>query len=174
MTHAKTKSGIGACARIGGIFQIECFDQAGNLKWKDSAKNLVVKEGLNHLLNVVFHGTTPVSPWYVGLIADGPTLDADDTLASHTGWTEDTHYAANRKEFVEGAASSESISNSGNAAAFAINDTVVLAGAFICSVATTTTGTLFCAAVFTQGDRSVVSGDQVNVTYTLSAADDGV
>ena len=170
---AKTKSGIGACARIGGTFEVECRDKCGNLKWNDKAHNLVVNDGLNHLLGVVFHAVTPVSPWYIGLLADSPTIDPTDTLASHAGWTEDTNYADDRKEFAEGAASSQSISNSGNAAAFAIDDTTILAGAFICSAATGTSGTLFCAAAFTQGDRSVASGDQVNVTYTLSAADDG-
>ena len=162
-----------AATKLGGIFEVECRNKCGTLKWKDKAHNLVVNDGLDHLLNVVFHGTTPVSPWYVGLVADTPTIDATDTLASHAGWTEDANYTDDRKEFVEGAASSQSISNSGNAAAFAIDDTTILAGAFICSAATGTSGTLFCAAAFTQGDRSVASGDQVNVTYTLSAADDG-
>ena len=158
---------------LGGIFSIECYDRNGRLKWKDRSHNLVVNAGLDHLLGVVFHGVTPVSPWYIGLIADGPTIDPTDTLSSHAGWTEDTKYTGNRKEFVEGVAAGQSISNSGNAGAFAINDTTTLAGAFICSAETGTSGTLFCAAAFTQGDRAVLSGDQVNVTYTLSAADDG-
>lgn len=159
--------------KVGGRFVVECFDAEGKLKWRDTAKNLVVNEGLNHLLGVVFHGVTQVSPWYMGLIGSSPTYAAADTLASHSGWTEFTGYTGNRQEFVEGAASSQQISNSGNAASFAITGSGTVYGAFLASANTGTTGTLFCAASFSQGSKSVSNGDTVNVTYTLSAADDG-
>jgi hypothetical protein len=35
---------------LGGIFDVECFDKDGDLKWRDQAPNLVVNAGLNHLL----------------------------------------------------------------------------------------------------------------------------
>jgi hypothetical protein len=159
--------------RIGGIFHVTCRDKDGNIKWADIAKNLVFDAGLDHVLDVVFHGSTPVSPWYIGLVADNPTFAAGDILSSHAGWTEDTHYTGDRKAYVENAASSQSSDNAGNAASFAINDTTTLAGAFLCSAATGTSGTLFCGALFSQGDRAVSSGDTVNVTYTVTAADDG-
>ncbi|MCE5334107.1 MAG: hypothetical protein LLG06_05915 [Desulfobacteraceae bacterium] len=159
--------------KVGGIFSVECFDAEGNLKWRDTAENLVVNAGLNHLLDVVFHGVSQISPWYMGLIGASPTYAAADTLASHAGWTEFTGYTGNRQEFNEGAASSQQISNSGNAASFAIMGSGTVAGAFICSVNTGTSGTLFCEANFSQGAKSVSNGDTVNVTYTLSAADDG-
>lgn len=160
--------------KLGGVFHVECYDKNGKLKWRDRAENIITNQGLNHILDVVFHGTTPVSPWYVGLVTDGGTYAAADTLASHAGWTEFTSYADNRKEFVEAAASGQSISNSGNAASFAINDTGTIQGAFLASAATGTSGTLMAEANFAQGDKAVDSGDTVNVTYTLSAADDGV
>lgn len=159
--------------RLGGVFHFQCFDKDGKLKWEADAPNIVVNAGLDHALNVIFHGATQVSPWYMGLVTSGPTYAAADTLASHAGWTEFTSYADNRKEFNEGAASGQSISNSGNAASFAINGSGTIAGAFLCSAETGTSGTLFSEASFSQGNKGVSSGDTVNVTYTISAADDG-
>lgn len=158
--------------RIGGVFHAECFDKNGNRKWSEVAKNLVVNAGLNHILNVQFHGTTQVNPWYVGLKLTGSAASAD-TLATHSGWTEATGYTGNRKEYNEAAASGKSITNSANKASFAIGSTATIAGAFVCSVSSGSTGTLFCAANFTAA-RAVESGDTLEVTYTLSAADDGV
>lgn len=160
--------------RIGGVFHFKCFDRDGKLKWEDNAPNLVVNAGLNHALDVLFHGATQVNPWYMGLVTATPTYAAADTLASHAGWTEFSSYTGSRKEFVEGAASGQSISNSGNAASFAISGSGTVAGTFLCSAATGTSGTLFSEASFSQGNKSVSSGDTVNVTYTISAADDGV
>ena len=159
-------------ARIGGIFNVICRDKDGNIKWQEEAHNLITNEGLDHILDVLLHGTTPVSPWYIGLKNTGSPA-AGDTLASHAGWTENSNYAGDRKEFVEGAASSQSTDNVGNEASFAINaDAQTIAGAFLCSVATTTTGILLCAADFASS-KSCDDGDTLEVTYTISAADDG-
>jgi len=54
---------------------------------------------------------------------------------------------------------------------FSINATTTVGGAFLTSDNTKggTTGTLFSAADFqSPGDRSVVNGDTLNVTYTFS------
>jgi hypothetical protein len=168
IVNAKYNDGF----KIGGIFEVECRDADGNLKWFERVHNLVTYEGLDHLLNVHFHGTTQVTTWYVGLKNTG-TVANSDILSSHGGWTEFTSYSGDRKEFVEGAASSRTISNTGNAASFSITGSGTVYGAFIASAATGTTGTLFSAVDFSSS-RSVGSGDTINVTYTISSADDGV
>lgn len=162
---------LGSSFSVGGVFTVECYGPDGNLKWKDTAKNLVTNVGLNHILDVVLHGTTAVSPWYVGLKNTG-TVAASDTSASHSGWTENTNYTGNRQEYVEAAASSQSTTNSDSKASFSItSDSQTIAGAFLDSAATGTAGTLLCVADFTGGNKSCDNGDTLEVTYTISAAD---
>ncbi len=157
--------------KIGGIFEVECFGPDGILKWKDTAKNIVTNVGLNHILDVVLHGTTAVSPWYVGLKNAG-SVAAADTLASHGGWTENANYTGNRQEYVEAAASSQSVTNTANKASFSITvNSQTIAGAFLASVTTGTSGTLLSVADFTGGNKSCDNGDTLSVTYTMSAAD---
>jgi hypothetical protein len=61
------------------------------------------------------------------------------------------------------------ISNSAAPSSFAmlVNGTVV-AGAFLASVNSGTSGILFSAGDFTGGDKTVDNGDTLNVTYSFS------
>ena len=164
----------GARFRIGGVFTVDCFNPQGVLRWTAVAKNLVTNVGLDHILDVVLHAAAQVGTWYVGLKGTG-TPAAGDTLATHATWTENTNYTEGaRVAYNEAAASSQSITNSANKASFSINaDTQTIAGAFLASVASGTSGTLLCVADFTGGNKSADSGDTLEVTYTISAADDG-
>lgn len=157
--------------KVGGIFEVQCFGQDGQLKWEDTAKNIVPNAALDHILDVVLHGTAAIGTWYVGLKNTG-AVAASDTLNSHGGWTENANYTGTRPAYVEAAASSQSITNSASKASFAINTNAqTIAGAFICSVTSTTTGTLLCVADFTGGNKTADSGDTLEVTYTITAAD---
>jgi hypothetical protein len=154
---------------------MECFDKDGNHKWTEEFPNLVVNEGLKDMNDKYFSGVGYSAAWYLGLVqgpASGTVFAAGDTLASHIGWTEDTAYTGNRKAVTFGAATTADpsvISNSGSPAQFTMNGTTTIAGAFLCSVATGTSGILFSASDFqAPGDRAVVSGDVLNVTYTFS------
>jgi hypothetical protein len=63
------------------------------------------------------------------------------------------------------------IDNSASVAVFSINGTTTVGGAFLTSDDTKngTSGILFSAADFSlPGDRAVVSGDTLNVTYEFS------
>jgi len=152
-----------------GKFVVECYDKDGRLKWKDEAVNAVVDEGLNHILDVEFHATSQVTTWYIGLITGAGTLAAGDTLASHAGWTEGTSYSGTRKEWTEGAASGKSMTNS-TPVDFSITGTMTVKGAFLCSVTSGTSGTLFCTALFSGGDQGVANGDTLRITYTITAS----
>lgn len=154
------------------IHYFECYDKDGNLKWTDKTENLVVTAGLNDLLTKYFKGSTYTAAWYVGLKGTG-TVAAGDTMASHSGWTEITAYSESvRQTLTLGSASSGSIDNSASKAVFTINGSATVDGAFVGSDSTKsgTTGTLYGASSFSGGSRSVISGDVLNVTITLSAS----
>jgi len=132
---------------------------------------IVTTAGKNDLLTQYFKGSAYTATWYIGLVDGGsaPTYAAADTMSSHSGWTENTGYSnSNRVTWTGGTASGGSIDNSGAVAAFNINATSTIAGAFMVTNNTKggTTGTLYSESNFTQGNRSVVSGDTLNVTST--------
>jgi hypothetical protein len=162
-------------ARGGGVFHVQCFDKDGNLKWEEKAHNLVVNEGLQNMNDEYFTGSTYTATWYLGLV-DGPgagnTYAAADTLASHTGWTENTDYTGDRKAVTFGTpttADPSVINNSGSPSQFAMTGTATIGGAFLASVDTGTSGILFSVSNFqSPGDRAVVNGDTLNVTYEFS------
>ena len=172
--------GFNEGARGGGTFYFKCFDKDGNLKWEDSAKNLVVNVGLQDMNTQYFKGVTYSAAWYIGLVqgpASGNTYAAGDTLASHSGWTEDTNYSGgNRATATFGTASTADpsvIDNSGSVAVFSITGTTTVAGAFLTKTQSnsSTSGLLFSVSNFTGGDRAVINGDTLNVTYEFSLAD---
>jgi hypothetical protein len=160
----------------GGVYTVQCFDKDGNLKWEDKSHNLVVNQGLKDMNDKYFLGTTYTAAWFVGLItgpASGTTFAAADTLASHAGWTEFSDYSGARKAAVFAAATLADpsvITNSASPASFAITGAGgVVAGAFLASVDSGTSGILFSESDFqSPGDRTVVSGDTLNITYTFS------
>jgi hypothetical protein len=163
--------------KAGGKFYIECLDKDGNRKWEAESKNLVVNVGLQDMNTQYFKGATYTAAWYIGLYgaASSNNPAAGDTASSHAGWTENTTYSnATRPAATFGTATTADpsvISNSASPASFSINGTTTIGGAFLISNNTKggSTGILFSAADFqSPGDRSVVSGDTLNVTYTFS------
>ena len=162
-----------------GVYKIQCHDAQGNLKWEASAPNLVVNEGLQDMNAKYFTGVSYSAVWYLGLYGSGATNSpaAGNTMASHSSWTEVTDYSqATRPVCTFGTPTTANPSvatNSASPATFSINATTTVGGAFLTSNNTKggTTGTLYSAADFSApGDRSVVSGDTLSVTYTLSLA----
>ena len=169
------KTGFGESAKGGGVYHVECLDKDGNLKWEADMTNLVVNTGLQDMNNKYFKGSTYTAAFYLGLVtgpASATTYAAADTLASHAGWTEFTNYSGSRKAVTFGTpttAAPSVIDSTGSPSSFAITGTAVVAGAFICTVASGTSGILFSEADFdSPGDRSVVNGDTLNVSYTFS------
>ena len=174
---ANTGSSDGAKAT--GKYTVECYDKDGNLKWVAETPNLVVNVGLQYMAGVALTSTTQITTWYIGLwgAAASNAPAAGDTMASHIGWTEVTPYSnATRPTATFAAATNANpsvVTNSASPASFTINATQTVGGAFLTSNDTKggSTGTLFSGADFSApGDRSVVSGDTLNVSYTLSLA----
>lgn len=173
----QTNKGVAEGTKGGGIFTVTCYDKDGNLKWEAKSPNLVVNVGLADMNDKYFSGSGYTAAWYIGLYGAAASNDpaAGDTMSSHAGWTEVTAYSqATRPAATFGSATVADpsvIDNSGSVAQFSINGTTTVGGAFLTSDNTKggTSGILFSAADFqSPGDRSVVSGDTVNVTYTFS------
>jgi hypothetical protein len=163
--------------KAGGVFTVQCHDQDGNLKWQAEKHNLVVNVGLKDMNDKYFLGSGYTAAWYIGLYgaASSNNPAAGDTMASHAGWTEVTDYSQSTRPAATFAAATTAdpsvITNSASPATFSINGTTVVGGAFLTSDNTKggTTGILFSASDFqSPGDRSVVNGDTLTVTYTFS------
>ena len=164
-----------------GHYTVTCIAADGTIRWEETFKNLVVNVGKTDLLNKYFAGSSYTATWYLGLVdgASTPTYNAADTMSSHSGWTENVGYSQSTRPAAAFGAASASGGSAGtagtgtistSATAFTINATGTIAGAFLTTVSTKsgTTGTLYSAGSFTTGNRSVLSGDTLNVTYTAN------
>ncbi len=157
---------------VGGSFHIEHV-RAGKVIDEFDCPNLVVNEGLDHVLNAIFHGTTQITAWYLGLFEANYTPVATVTAATITAAsTESTAYDETvRQDYNEAASAGQSITNSANKATFTMNATKTIYGAFLVSAQakSATTGTLMSAAKFSAA-KSVVDDDQLLLTYTFAAS----
>jgi len=169
------KNGFNESMSAGGVFTVTCYDSEGNQKWVDICPNLVVNVGLQDMNNKYFTGSSYTAAWYIGLVngsSSTTTFSGGDTLASHAGWDENSSYSGNRKALSFGAATladPSNINNASSAASFTMNANATIAGAFVANVATGTSGTLFSVSDFqSPGDRTVVSGDVLNITYSFN------
>ena len=163
----------------GGVFTATCYDKDGNVKWVAKSPNLVVNVGLADMNDKYFSGSGYTAAWYIGLYGAASSNDpaAGDTMSSHAGWTENVGYSNATRvacTFVTATTANPSVAtNSASPASFSINATSTVGGAFLTSgsAKSGTAGTLFSAVDFSApGDRAVVSGDTLNVTYTMSLA----
>ena len=104
---------------------------------------------------------------------------AADTMASHAGWLEAgganaPTYTGNRKTAAWSTATAGAKSLSA-ALGYAMTGTGTVKGAFLVygtgALATKddSNGTLWSAGTFTTGDKAVVNGDTLNVSYSTSS-----
>jgi hypothetical protein len=160
--------------RLHGWYTVVCLDADGNEKWRDMAPNLVTTVGKNDILDKYLKGAAYTQTIRMGLKGVGSAA-VGDTQASHAGWLEvglanAPTYTGNRKDVTMNAAVA-GVSTS-PVQAFAITSSGTLAGCFInnggSATKDNTTGVLFSAGDFTEGNRVVVNGDTINVTYSLA------
>ena len=163
--------------KIKGLWRFEFFDKKGRLIYPVSIiKNTIVTVGKNELLNDGIDGSTG----YMGLISsvDWSAIAAGNTMSSHAGWKEagDANaptYSGNRKTCVWAAAGSGAKALSA-ALNFTFTGSGTVKGGFIvfgsgaAATIDNTSGVLLNAALLDEGDRAVVSGDQLNVSCTIT------
>ena len=165
--------------------------------WRDGKRineyhfhNGITIEGKNFCLDVMFHGTTAGATWYLGLIdntgysalAEGDTYD--DINQAGNGWDEFTGYtdanngdsATTRPTWNEGQASGKQITSS-TQSVFDITASGVVKGIFVVGLGAAAAtkgdhasdGILWATALFSTGDATIENGDQLKVSYTVSA-----
>lgn len=152
--------------------------------------NGIVNEGKDKLLNVMFDAATQLVTWYLGLIDNNAftALAADDIYddinQAGNGWDEFQNYndenntqsTLTRPTWTTNPASAQSISNT-TLAIYNILGTATVKGIFAVGGTNAqtkgdhapTVNFLWATALFTSGDVAVVNGDQLKVTYTVSA-----
>jgi hypothetical protein len=157
---------------VGGVFSGQII-RDGKVIDEFEDRNLVVNEGLNRLLNVMFNAATQTTVWYLGLFEGNYTPTSGLTAATVASTaTECTAYAAaTRPEYVEAASSAQSTTNSAARASFVFNATKNIYGAFLISDSTKsgTSGILFSAARFS-ALKAVENSDEMLLTYTFNAS----
>lgn len=82
-----------------GVFRLEYTPLSGLARRRTLIlRNDPTTEGVNYLLNTAFRGQAQSSGWRLGIISGSgfSAVSADDTLASHPGWTEHTSTSPQR------------------------------------------------------------------------------
>lgn len=161
-----------AALAVGGVFHVEHV-RAGEVIEREDIHNLVVNQGLDHILNTEFTGSAQVAQWYLGIFEGNYTPVPTVTAATISqAATESTAYQeGNRQAFTPAASNGQSVTNSASKATFTINAQKNIYGAFLASAQalSATTGVLFSAAKFAAA-KAVNPGDQLILTYTFNAA----
>jgi hypothetical protein len=157
---------------MGGSFHAELI-RDGEIIDAFDFNNIVVNEGLDSALNVVFNGASPITSWYIGLFQGNYTPVASDTAATiAANSTESSAYATGvRQSFVTVASTAQLITNTASRASFTFSSGATIYGAFLASTATINgvTGVLMSAARFATS-RVVANGDELLLSYSFSAA----
>ena len=157
---------------VQGTYHLELRRANGDVEFF-SEGNLIVDEGLDETLDVMFGGAGQATTWYLGVFAGNYTPVAGVAAATiAAAATESSDYAAGtRPEWQDAAAASQSKTNSANRASFVFNATTTIYGAFLVSsnVKQGTGGVLFSASRFSTA-KAVDSGDELLLTYVINSA----
>ena len=132
--------------------------------------NMVVTQGINKMLDIMFYGETQITGWSIGLINNtpAPSLSSSDTLASHVGWSEFTDVDARATWAPAGAVLG--VQTNGSPIEITITDTGVVYGFFMTDAASGSSGVLWATAGFSTGVLSVIADDVIKITYSITVA----
>lgn len=161
---------------VGGAFA-HAVRHKGVLSDFEVDPNLVVNQGLDHILDVVYNGATQKANWYLGIFSGNYTPLATDTAQNiSTNSTESSAYTeATRPAWTIAAPASQNVTNSASKATFTINGTVTIYGAFLLTDNTkgadAAAGNILSSASRFAASRSLVATDELLVTYSITASD---
>ena len=163
-----TVSGLG----VGGVFTVERYDSEGNYIETWIAKNIIPNAVLNDILNVYFNAGSQSTAFYIGMVDNVgfSAFAATDTMASHSGWTENTATSnTSRPAWTPAAAASQSISNPA-AWVIMMNASATIKGFFMTTSNTLggTSGNLDATASL-PAPQPCNAGDVLKGTYAINA-----
>ena len=164
--------------KLGGIsFKGEYFDRVNGGEWQRN-ENLVVNEGIAHILNVALGAKAKTAKYYLALFsgstAPAPTWTAANfaAVASEIVSGTEGYTNATRPEWVPVDTNANSIDNMAAAAQLTIatSGTLTVTGAALLTNSTKggTTGTLVSASKYAVA-RTFQNGDVYEIGYRLSA-----
>lgn len=160
------------------VWDFECFDRFGNLKWQELQRpNIITTEGLNSLLDVYLDAATQITAWYIGPVETDTTAAITQTYAVPVFTEWDGYTEAARQALAMAAASGGVSTNTASKATFTANETKTLYGAALFGGGTSAStiantnggGVLFCYSKFSSA-KEVESGDVFKVTLSVTIA----
>lgn len=156
---------------------IEAFLRGDAPIQRSVSKNIVTLQGKNALNDIMFHGSTQITTWYVEIFNTNTPCVNTMTYATPV-YTPSTDYVeATRPAYVEAASSSQVTTNTANRAVFTMNGTSTIYGCSLVgggSAATTKAdtaggGTLYSASLFSS-PKSVVATNVLSVGISITQA----
>lgn len=142
----------------------------GHLLFEDWMDNLIVNEGLNHALGVALTRETQTATWHLLITSGAPTVAAADTMGSHSGWDEYTGISDTERPVWAGSRDATAQATNPTAAQVTFNATGTVGGAGLVSQNSLggSGGVLYAAGAFTGGNKTLNSGDTLDLTATFT------
>lgn len=160
----------GQAVKLKGRYKFELI-RDGKVIDEWSEDNIVVNQGLDHILGVEFAQVAQVQTWYISLFKNNYVPVATDTansIGANAG--ECTTFGQTRQPFTVVEAAQQA-TNSASPASFTFTGPDNVTGAFLVSAQAVGSqqGVLFSAIGF-QAARAVLANDQLAISYTVGAA----
>jgi len=165
-------------AIAGSRWNFECYRKDGTLRWAELDRpNIITNEGLNAWLNIMFHGATQITTWYIFPVETDTAAAGTMTYAVPVFTEWDGYSELTRQEFVEAESTAQSLTNSASKAVYTSTETKTLYGGALVGGGTDADtisdtaggGTLFCYAKFSAG-KPVEATDTFKISSTISIA----
>lgn len=156
---------------VGGVFHCELF-RKGELIDEWDSHNLIVNQGLDHVLRTEFTGSSQISQWYMAPFTNNYVPVGTDTAASFPGSAgETTAYTGSTRVAYTGVETGQQVTNAASPASFTFTADLSIYGAFLISSSAqgSTSGTLFAASQFA-APKAVANTDVLLMTYAIGAA----
>jgi hypothetical protein len=139
----------------------------------EQLRNNVCLPGVDDMLTKYFKDGVSSPAWYLGLISNSgfTGVSADDTMSSHSGWTELTAYSQSTRPQWNPASAGGGIILSAAGGAFTFTSNAVIVGVFLVSNSTKggTSGVLWSTALYAT-PRSVIAGQTLTLNYRCSVS----